>query len=225
MPEAGWYPDPQGAVRWWDGERWTEHVQPSTLPLAPTGSAAAPGGGGRRTGLMVGGLLLTLLVVAGLVVAVVLLTRGGDDPVVADPTDDPTTSQPPSSEPTSDEPSEPEPTVSEPTIDPPAGPGPEVVAGQFMAAVVAVDCASAEALSTQEFLDTSGGCDAGDNDPDLFEGATYEIGEPVGDDERVTVDVDLTVIDETAGELPLSFTLTLVDTDLGWRVDDLSDPS
>lgn len=28
-PPAGWYADPQGqaAQRWWDGVRWTEHVQ------------------------------------------------------------------------------------------------------------------------------------------------------------------------------------------------------
>lgn len=24
---AGWYPDGQGAQRWWDGQRWTEHTQ------------------------------------------------------------------------------------------------------------------------------------------------------------------------------------------------------
>ena len=29
-PPAGWYPDQQNPsqVRWWDGQRWTEHVQP-----------------------------------------------------------------------------------------------------------------------------------------------------------------------------------------------------
>jgi hypothetical protein len=29
---AGWYPDPQGAgvQRYWDGQRWTEHVEPTS---------------------------------------------------------------------------------------------------------------------------------------------------------------------------------------------------
>jgi hypothetical protein len=37
----GWHPDPAqpGTLRWWDGVRWTEHVQP-----AP-GSAPAPAAG------------------------------------------------------------------------------------------------------------------------------------------------------------------------------------
>jgi hypothetical protein len=26
---AGWYDDGQGAVRWWDGQQWTEHTQPA----------------------------------------------------------------------------------------------------------------------------------------------------------------------------------------------------
>lgn len=25
---AGWYPDGQGSMRWWDGQQWTAHVQP-----------------------------------------------------------------------------------------------------------------------------------------------------------------------------------------------------
>lgn len=28
MAVAGWYPDDSGMLRYWDGEQWTEHVQP-----------------------------------------------------------------------------------------------------------------------------------------------------------------------------------------------------
>ena len=33
-PPSGWYPDPEGAAtqRWWDGTRWTEHVQSLAPP-------------------------------------------------------------------------------------------------------------------------------------------------------------------------------------------------
>ena len=33
---AGWYPDPQGQLRWWDGRAWTQHV-------AANNSAPQPG--------------------------------------------------------------------------------------------------------------------------------------------------------------------------------------
>jgi hypothetical protein len=26
-PQAGWYPDKEGAMRWFDGQQWTEHTQ------------------------------------------------------------------------------------------------------------------------------------------------------------------------------------------------------
>ncbi len=52
MPEPGWYDDPTGEApqRWWDGERWTEHVSspgtpavpPAPTPPAPTPPAPAP---------------------------------------------------------------------------------------------------------------------------------------------------------------------------------------
>lgn len=37
-PQAGWYDDGSGAMRWWDGSAWTEQVQPK--------ASGAPGIGG-----------------------------------------------------------------------------------------------------------------------------------------------------------------------------------
>lgn len=36
---AGWYPHPKmpGTQRYWDGEKWTEHVAPMPPPSKPTG--------------------------------------------------------------------------------------------------------------------------------------------------------------------------------------------
>ena len=35
---AGWYPQPDGSHRWWDGTAWTEHVTPAPAPTpTPTG--------------------------------------------------------------------------------------------------------------------------------------------------------------------------------------------
>ena len=35
LPPPGWYPDATGAVRWWDGVRWTEHQQAPPPPPPP----------------------------------------------------------------------------------------------------------------------------------------------------------------------------------------------
>ena len=39
-PPQGWYPDPQGTTRWWDGSAWTAHVAPASAPAAPTAPTA-----------------------------------------------------------------------------------------------------------------------------------------------------------------------------------------
>ncbi|MDC7122035.1 DUF2510 domain-containing protein [Cellulomonas fimi] len=45
-PPAAWYPDPHDAaqLRWWDGGRWTDHVEPrpATAAVAPGFPAAGP---------------------------------------------------------------------------------------------------------------------------------------------------------------------------------------
>jgi uncharacterized membrane protein YgdD (TMEM256/DUF423 family) len=42
LPQAGWYQDPNGSTRWWDGQQWTDQVQsvpaPAPVPSDP-GSA------------------------------------------------------------------------------------------------------------------------------------------------------------------------------------------
>src|SRR4051794_2337480 len=39
----GWYPDPQteGQIRYWDGNAWTEHVQPASQAGEPVAQAGA----------------------------------------------------------------------------------------------------------------------------------------------------------------------------------------
>jgi uncharacterized protein DUF2510 len=46
VTQPGWYPDPSGsgAVRWWDGTSWTQHVQAPSAPVAPAQPVATPGG-------------------------------------------------------------------------------------------------------------------------------------------------------------------------------------
>src|SRR5450759_2444153 len=34
---AGWYPQPDGQQRYWDGQQWTENFAPGVTPETPTG--------------------------------------------------------------------------------------------------------------------------------------------------------------------------------------------
>jgi hypothetical protein len=96
----GWYADPQGAMRWWDGAAWTGHVAPgsaeSVTRTATILSAEAPAGPtppqdttatasrlpklpalpqlSRRTWIVAGAVLGVLVLLAGYL----LFGRGGD---------------------------------------------------------------------------------------------------------------------------------------------------
>lgn len=39
---AGWYDQPDGTKRYWDGSQWTEHVTPAAPPVPPPPPVAAP---------------------------------------------------------------------------------------------------------------------------------------------------------------------------------------
>jgi hypothetical protein len=87
---AGWYDDPSGpGLRWWDGERWTEHVHTAESAAAATGDEGegereAPppqlvklresiqAKGAKGVGMVLGAVVLVIVVVA-------LLLGGGSD--------------------------------------------------------------------------------------------------------------------------------------------------
>lgn len=45
MAVAGWYPDEGGMLRYWDGEQWTEHVQPVEQEAVATSEVLEPEAG------------------------------------------------------------------------------------------------------------------------------------------------------------------------------------
>lgn len=67
----GWYPDPEGRVRWWDGTRWG--------PLQPAGGPAG-GGSDSRTTAMLAHLLAIFTGFLGPLV--IYLLNGEKDPFV-----------------------------------------------------------------------------------------------------------------------------------------------
>ena len=45
---AGWYPQPDGQLRYWDGQHWTDHLAPGSAQPLPAGAARAPSGSPTR---------------------------------------------------------------------------------------------------------------------------------------------------------------------------------
>lgn len=94
-PQAGWYQDSAGALRYWDGNQWTGHTAPAQKAPAQTASAQkAPvqtahqgshetaggpqptkGGGDKRAFALIGGFAAAVVVVAGLLAALFFMNK------------------------------------------------------------------------------------------------------------------------------------------------------
>lgn len=77
-PPAGWYPHPSMADtrRYWDGERWTDHIAPQTGPSPEAMRAQAERANRENSQLVLWGVLTSLAIpFVGFVLGVVLLAR------------------------------------------------------------------------------------------------------------------------------------------------------
>ena len=96
--QPGWYEDPwsPGGRRWWDGNRWTDHV-------SSAGESAAAGKRKWRVWPWVAGAAVLLLLMAGGAVALIVAISGDDTEVGrrAAPNSTPEKPTPPSEEPAS----------------------------------------------------------------------------------------------------------------------------
>lgn len=79
-PPPGFYTDPEGSQRWWDGRQWTSHTQPTTMqPGGQHGvGQATPPPAGRKPTWIIGGLVALLLVGGGITAAVLVGGDSGD---------------------------------------------------------------------------------------------------------------------------------------------------
>jgi len=78
---AGWYPQPDGQQRYWDGQQWTEHLAPGVSTVTPP-TAARKNWFLRHKILSAIGALLLIGMFSS-------LANGGTKPVTIAPVGDP----------------------------------------------------------------------------------------------------------------------------------------
>jgi hypothetical protein len=79
--QPGWYPDPSGPAgqqRWWDGTRWTEHLQPAP-GAAPPGPTPKSGSSNALVIILVVLGVLAVLGIGGCVACAALVGEGAED--------------------------------------------------------------------------------------------------------------------------------------------------
>lgn len=74
LPGPGWYQDPSGRQRWWDGSTWTDHYTPAPA-AAPVADRAKTGGGGA----IAGWVFAFLMPVIGFLIGIALIAQGHRD--------------------------------------------------------------------------------------------------------------------------------------------------
>jgi hypothetical protein len=214
----GWYPDPDGGLRWYDGSAWTEHTRP---PAAPP-----PSSGGSHRGALIAIVVEAVLLVAGGATALVLLLGSddeGDEKAGGDPTTE-TTDQ------TTDDPTDE--LTEEPTDEPTDGPedDPADVVQRFVDASLSGDCAVAESFVTDDLLRREGGCET--EDLGGTDGVDWTVGQPEIHGDTATVPVSVVVTgtpstDPDGNPLPTSefaLDMGLVVENDEWKIDDFGQP-
>ena len=208
----GWYPDPNGGLRWYDGRDWTEHVQPEPELEPPS----PPAGRGMRRAV-VGLVGLLLLIAVGAPALALVLTSGDDGVENPRPGRPATTTAPPTDEPSetpTDRPTD--------TSDPAPG-DPAAVVRRFVDAALAGDCRNAESYMTPYLIRSEGGCD-----PNDLGGAggevDYRLGESAIEPGAASVPVTLIAKESGRAQERLRYDIRLVVFDDAWKIDDLGPP-
>lgn len=234
------FPPPSGPPAGGPGGPPPGQPPPPSYP-PPGGGSGGSGPGGAAKGvviaLTVAGVLALLVVAAALVI---ILVAGGDED---DPSDDTRGSQESTTaaaQTSTGEPTDPsQPTDGSesaagtddpsPTVTDASGPttsadaraeGPAEVLDAFIDAYFSGDCATADALATEDFIDNEGSCDADDVDPELFGDIEWDVKKAVvaDDGESAVVPVTLTFDGESeTGKFEL-----VLDDGL-WKVDKAPD--
>jgi len=85
---AGWYPQPDGQQRYWDGQQWTENFAPGNSPGVPEGASSETAPGAARKNWFLRHKILTAIGALLLIGVFSSLANGGNSSVTIAPVAD-----------------------------------------------------------------------------------------------------------------------------------------